>query len=300
MTYDMCKFERGQVWMVRFKHPEELVGHEQKKDRPWLVLSVGKFNKSSGMVTMAPITTRDNIRSPSQVLFSNDRGVNNVILCENVRTFDHSSGAYIFDYMGTISDEILEKVDVAISIHLGLHYSPITLNKLYDSMESIIKSVGYMQQKADTPKFTDDDVLHFAEKLHTLAGNIANDEISDTKVDDSDKVTRAKLIEVEGSADMGATLGEALPFRMDNKPSGTQITLSTAEYDGSSITNQDTINNVEVKTKRIKWTPEICKEFLHDADTLPMKKVMEKWSISKKTRFYSMKNYAATLLEKIK
>lgn len=60
MTYDMVKFERGQVWMVKFKH-QEAVGHEQKKDRPWLVLSVGKFNKSSGMVTMVPITTRNSI-----------------------------------------------------------------------------------------------------------------------------------------------------------------------------------------------------------------------------------------------
>ncbi len=299
MTYDMCKFERGQVWMVRFKHPES-VGHEQAKDRPWLVLSVGRFNSSSGMLTAVPITTRDEVRSPSQVKFVNWYGKNNVICCEQVRTFDHSSNAYIFEFLGQVSDEVLEKVDVSISIHLGLHYSPITLKKLYDSMEAIIKSVCYMQQKSDTPKFTDDDVLHFAEKLQMLAGNIDNDEISDTKVDDSDKVPRAKLIEVEDSADMGATLGETLPFRMDNKPSVTQITLSTAEYDGSSITNQDTINNVEVKTKRIKWTPEICKEFLHDADTLPMKKVMEKWSISKKTRFYSMKNYAATLLEKMK
>ena len=171
MTYDMVKFERGQVWMVRFKYPQEQVGHEQKKDRRWLVLSVGKFNKSSGMVTMVPITTRNAIVSPSQVLFSNDRGLNNVILCENIRTFDHSSGAYIFDFLGNVSDEVLEKVDVAISIHLGLHYSPITLKKLYDSMEAIIKSVGYMQQKADTPKFTDDDVLQFADKLQMLAGN---------------------------------------------------------------------------------------------------------------------------------
>ena len=278
MTYDMCKFERGQVWMVRFKYPQEQIGHEQKKDRPWLVLSVGKFNKSSGMVTMVPITTRNTIVCPSQVLFSNDRGLNNVILCENIRTFDHSSGAYIFDFLGNVSDEVLEKVDVAISIHLGLHYSPITLKKLYDSMEAIIKSVGYMQQKADTPKFTDDDVLQFAEKLQMLANNPASDEISDTKVEDSE--TSHTEIEIT--------------------PVKETIEISTTEYTRPSTPNQGTINNVEVKTKRMKWTPEICKEFIHDAETLPMKKVMEKWTISKKTRYYSMKNYAARLLEETK
>lgn len=278
MTYDMVKFERGQVWMVRFKYPQEQVGHEQKKDRPWLVLSVGKFNKSSGMVTMVPITTRNTIVCPSQVLFSNERGLNNVILCENIRTFDHSSGAYIFDFLGNVSDEVLEKVDVALSIHLGLHYSPITLKKLYDSMEAIIKSVGYMQQKADTPKFTDDDVLQFAEKLQMLAGNPASDDINVTKAEDSKTShTEMKITPVKET-----------------------IEISTTEYTRPSNPNQGTTNNVEVKTKRMKWTPEICKEFIHDAETLPMKKVMEKWNISKKTRYYSMKNYAARLLEETK
>ena len=272
MTYDMVKFERGQVWMVRFKH-QEAVGHEQKKDRPWLVLSVGKFNKSSGMVTMVPITTRNSIVCPSQVLFSNDKGLNNVILCENIRTFDHSSGAYIFDFLGNVSDEVLEKVDVAISIHLGLHYSPITLKKLYDSMEAIIKSVGYMQQKVDTPKFTDDDVLQFAEELQKLAGNSSNEEISTTseKVEDSDK-----------------------------NLSTTEVEVPESKYEDPETPKQEETKNVEVKTQRIKWTKEKCKEFLNDADTLPMKRAMEKWNISKKTRFYSMKNYAATLLEKMK
>lgn len=278
MTYDMVKFERGQVWMVRFKYPQEQVGHEQKKDRPWLVLSVGKFNKSSGMVTMVPITTRNTIVCPSQVLFSNDKGLNNVILCENIRTFDHSSGAYIFDFLGNVSDEVLEKVDVAISIHLGLHYSPITLKKLYDSMEAIIKSVGYMQQKADTPKFTDDDVLQFAEKLQMLAGNSASDDINANKVEDS----------------------ETSHTEMKITPVKETIEISTTEYTRPSTPNPDTTNNVEVKTKRMKWTPEICKEFIHDAETLPMKKVMEKWTISKKTRYYYMKNYAARLLEETK
>ena len=285
MTYDMCKFERGQVWMVRFKHPES-VGHEQAKDRPWLVLSVGRFNSSSGMLTAVPITTRDEVRSPSQVKFVNWYGKNNVICCEQVRTFDHSSNAYIFEFLGQVSDEVLEKVDVSISIHLGLHYSPITLKKLYDSMEAIIKSVCYMQQKADTPKFNDDDVLQFAEKLQMLADNTSHDEISATKVENFDRSFDTTRTEVK--------------YPTSEIPTTKKIEVSTAEYQETDIPNQDTIKNVEVKTQRIKWTPELCREFIHDADTLPMKKVMEKWSISKKSRFYSMKNYAATLLEKMK
>lgn len=284
MNYDMVKFERGQVWMVRFKRKES-VGHEQDKDRPYLVLSVGRFNKSSGMVTMVPITSRDSIVSPAQVLFTNDRGLKNVIVCEQIRTFDYKSGAYIFDFMGNLSDEVLEKVDVAISIHLGLHYSPITLNKLYDSMEAIIKSVGYMQKKVDAPKFTDDDVIQFAEKLQMLASNPTNDLTQDPPKYPS-------ILEV---------MDEAYGIHdEDNEISATkEIEVSTAEYIGPSIPEQDTIKSVEVKTKRIRWTPETCKEFLKDADTLPMKDVMIKWDILKKTRFYYMRSYASNLLKQI-
>ena len=68
MTYDMCKFERGQVWMVRFKHPES-VGHEQAKDRPWLVLSIVKFNKSSRMVIQYMLLQEDNSRRESNFYY---------------------------------------------------------------------------------------------------------------------------------------------------------------------------------------------------------------------------------------
>ena len=135
-----------------------------------------------------------------------------------------------------------------------------------------------MQQKADTPKFTDDDVLQFAEKLQMLAGNPASDDINTTKAEDS----------------------ETSHTEMKITPVKETIEISTTEYTGPSTPNKETTNNVGVKTKRMKWTPEICKEFIHDAETLPMKKVMEKWTISKKTRYYYMKNYAARLLEETK
>lgn len=273
MKYDIVKFERGQLWMVRFKHPQENVGHEQQKDRPYLVLSVGKFNKSSGMVTMVPVTTRDNIVTPSQVQFINDRGYSNVILCEGIRTFDYKSGAYIFDFLGQISDDILEKVDVALSIHLGLHYSPITLKKLYDSMEAIIKSIGHMQQKADTPKFTDNDVLEFAEKLQSLAGaesSIASEELAATV-----EIPKRKLNPHQSPLD---------------------------EYRGHPVeyveVKEESPKAEEKKPLRIRWTPEKCQEFLDDDNNMPMSKVMEKWNISKKTRYYSMKNYVENLMTK--
>lgn len=295
MNYDIVKYERGQVWMIRFKNKNEQVGHEQQKDRPWLILSIGKFNKSSGMVTAAPITTRDNERSPSQVRFLNDKNIYNVILCENIRTFDYTSGAYIFDYLGTVSDDILEKVDVALSVHLGMHYSPITLNKLYDSMEAIIKSVGYMQEKAGTEKFTDQDVSDFADKLISITPSLKPiTSLSSVEIAEPLDLPKMECIEMDAST-------------MFNGPSLMKPYYVTPSKDEEGKTvhticekvPEEDLYKPEKKAPRMKWTIDKCKEFINDTETLPMKKVMEKWDISKKSKYYSMKSYAQNLLMKM-
>lgn len=263
MNYDMIKHERGQVWMIRFKNKNEAVGSEQSKDRPWLILSLGKFNKSSGMITAVPITSVDKRDTPVHVKFYNDYGKENIVLVEQIRSFDLRSGNYILDFLGVLSNDILEKVDVALSIHQGLHYSPITLNNLYATMESIIKSVGHMQKKADTPKFTDEDVIAFVDKMHDLASS----ELAFT-VESANEEPEIDIID------------QILEEFEDKEP----ISKSTKE---------------EVKSKRIKWTAKTCKEFIDDTENLPMKEVMEKWNISKKTRYYSMKQYAQNMLMKM-
>lgn len=257
MSFDMVKFERGQVWMISYKDSCIKKGHEQLKDRPWLVLSIGKFNKSSGMITAVPITTRNEVRTPAQVLFKNTSDRKNVILCEQIKSFDCTCGDYIFDFMGNVSDEVLDKVDVALSVHLGLHYSPISLDRLYSSMEAIVKSVGYLKEKAESPVFTDDDVLNFAEKLSELA--------TAPMIEDNED----KIIELQHSM--------------------TKEILPSSEV--------PSVNTPPEKKSRIRWTEPTCREFLEDNEKLPMNEVMKKWNLNKKSEIYSKKNYAKRLLK---
>ena len=266
MSFDIVKFERGQIWVIRYKD-QTPVGHEIKKDRPWLVLSVGSFNKSSGMITCVPITSRDYAPYPYQVPMKNMRGEDNVILCEQVRTFDYMSGAYQFDYLGNVSAEILEKVDVAISIHLGLHYSPITLKRLYDSMESIIKSVGHMQKEANTPKFTDADVIDFAEKVRMFAST-----------------------HEEKPMNIISYMNKAY-----NSPEDDEISATKESSD-----NSEDIEDIEetVNTKRINWTLDRCREFQDDIKNLTKEEVMVKWGINSKSKLSQKKCYVKKIFEK--
>lgn len=282
MAFDMVKFERGQVWMVRFKHPQ-FAGREQEKDRPHVVLSIGKFNTSSGMVTMAPITTREEVRTPSQVGFINHYNRKNVVLCEHIRTLDHTCGEYLFEFMGVLSDEIMEKIDVALSIHLGMHYSPITLKSLYDTMEGIVKSVGYMQEKAGTPKFTDEDVQKFTEKLREISETALGSIITDT----------------EGNKEIVTTNTDIPTIIVTNEEvAATKEEVSEEQPKVSWIKPELKVEEtIAPKKPRMKWTREKCKEFLNDMNTLPMKEVMKKWDVEKKAKLYPMKAYAMKLME---
>lgn len=252
----MIKYERGQVWNL-YVSKNYRAGHEQNLSRPWLVLSLGIYNKSSGMITAVPITSSTNKKDfPTHVEFCNDRDEKNIILCEQIRSFDTNVKDYRFEYIGTLPPSTMEKVDVALSIHQGLHYSPITLNKLYDTMESIIKSIAYMESKNNTPKFSDQDVSEFTEKLVSQVSTTFN-------LDSS-------------------VLGDSM-----NEVSATR----------EEITNQEDTSKKESpeKSTRINWTDDKILEFLSDTENMPMKDVMSKWGISKKTKYYSMKNYVKTL-----
>lgn len=290
MTYDMVKFNRGQVWYIKWKN-KTYSGHEQQKDRPWVVLSVAKYNKSSGMITAVPVTTRNRIESPAQVEFSNDRDVLNVILCEQIRSFDTESGSYEFQYMGSLSDEVLNKVDTALAIHLGLKYSPVTLDLLNSTIKSTVENIISLH-KNDNKVFTEDDVINFAEKLQDLTVSSISDSSLDTSSKDSGKISDKPTVPIT-----------VVTAKKKRDPDTYDLMI-----DGRVLTEEDRQRELDEarrrreekeSRKRIKWDKKTCKEFLDDTINLPMIDVMKKWNISKKTRYYSMKNYAQIQLEKM-
>lgn len=254
---DVSKYEKGQIWKIHWNNPIH-AGHEQQKDRPWLILSSGKFNQSSGMITAVPVTTRDTISSDSQVLFTNDRDVYNVILCEQVRSFDYLCGEYELTYMSTVSNEVLELVDNAIAFHLGLAYSPVTLRSLYDYLSNLITDAK--DAVSHTKKFNEEDIKEFHSMLETAQAKKSNPEHIEDAKDAIHK--KSSIVDIPGT-----------PVN-DKKPRKSRVESGP----------------------RIKWTPELCEEFVKDCDNLPMLEVMSKWNILKKSKFYYMRRYAGDLL----
>lgn len=109
--------KRGDVFYADLS---PVVGSEQGGIRPVLILQNNVGNKYSPTVIVAAITGKiDRSNVPTHVAIGADKGLteNSVVLLEQIRTIDKQR---LTDKVTHLSDEMMEKVDLALKISLGL------------------------------------------------------------------------------------------------------------------------------------------------------------------------------------
>ena len=110
--------KRGDVIRVRFDPTE---GSEQSGERPALVLSPELINARAPIILVAPLTTRKTERVyPFEALIEPLEGglhQRSKVLLLHMRGIDKSR---IIGRYGTLSDEVISRVDSAIRIATGL------------------------------------------------------------------------------------------------------------------------------------------------------------------------------------
>lgn len=110
------KILRGEMYYADLS---PVVGSEQGGMRPVLVLQNNTGNKHSPTVVIAPITSRlGKPDLPTHVsLGATHLAKNSIALLEQIRTIDKRRMA---DYIGTVSDEEMEKVENALLVSVGI------------------------------------------------------------------------------------------------------------------------------------------------------------------------------------
>jgi len=100
-----------------------IVGSEQGGVRPVLVIQNDTGNKHSPTVIVAAITSRDKPYLPTHILLAGLQtlGRNSIALLEQIRTIDKSR---LIEYIGSVSAETMEAVDVALNVSVGLRNMP--------------------------------------------------------------------------------------------------------------------------------------------------------------------------------
>lgn len=99
---------RGEVWLADF---EPVVGHEQGRKRPALIISTDQFNNGpAGLVVVVPLTTKERARMPLRVRVDPPEGglrEPSWALCEAVRSI---STDRLEEQWGVVSERTLATV----------------------------------------------------------------------------------------------------------------------------------------------------------------------------------------------
>ena len=112
-------------WAIYRANLEPVLGSEQGKSRPVVIISENEINELLNIVNVLPITTRKQNRKiyPNEALLEVDKsGLTNesIVLCYQIRTLDKQR---LSAYLGEIKDEEKQnEVMSALCFQLGIDY----------------------------------------------------------------------------------------------------------------------------------------------------------------------------------
>ena len=110
---------RGMVVEVSL---DPVIGHEQGRSRPCVVIQNDVGNRYSSTTIVVPLTDAAHIKAPSPIYVLVKQGEggttkDSYILCDQIRTVDQRRFRSVF---GTLSPETMASVDAALMVSLGL------------------------------------------------------------------------------------------------------------------------------------------------------------------------------------
>jgi len=112
------RYKRGDVWLANL---DPVIGSEQGKTRPVVIIQNDVANEYSPVVIVAAITTAVGPKEyPTEVRVSAPEGgvkKDSVILLNQIRTIDKRC---LIERWGELNPETMEKVNEALKISLGL------------------------------------------------------------------------------------------------------------------------------------------------------------------------------------
>lgn len=109
--------KRGDIYFIKSTYREE--GSEQRADRPAVIVSNDKNNEFSDTVEVVYMTTQPKSDLPTHVL-TRSALKPSTLLCEQITTVSKSR---VDGWIGTLSEDEMQTLDVALAISLGLDFS---------------------------------------------------------------------------------------------------------------------------------------------------------------------------------
>ena len=108
--------KRGDVFYADL---DPIIGSEQGGIRPVLIVQNNVGNKYSPTVVVLPISSAKKINMPTHIRIYSSKMLskNSIVLAEQIRTIDRNR---LRNYVGSVGFEIMDKVDKAVKISIGV------------------------------------------------------------------------------------------------------------------------------------------------------------------------------------
>ncbi len=108
--------KRGDVFYADL---DPIIGSEQGGIRPVLVVQNNVGNKYSPTLVVLPISSVKKTKMPTHICIYGSKMLpkNSIVLAEQIRTIDRNR---LQNYVGSVGLEIMEKVDKAVKISIGV------------------------------------------------------------------------------------------------------------------------------------------------------------------------------------
>lgn len=126
---------RGEIYHI---HRAETVGHEQRGDRPAVIVSNNTGNEHSPVVEVVYLTTQDKNPLPTHVQIRSSPRYS-IAMCEQIVTVDKSR---LGDFLGRATEDEMQRIDkaLAVSLEIGTFISDVPVNPLL--VEKINEEIG--------------------------------------------------------------------------------------------------------------------------------------------------------------
>lgn len=305
------------------------VDYVQYGRRPWVVVSSDEMNRKNTLVSICPMSS-GKAGSASynsahvDLLFM---GRKTSVLCEQVRSV---TAAELVEYMSTLSNSIMDKIDDAIMYHLGLIMKPkFTGTSVSDAMskiESIINSMvadklAQLPPVQASQKDIDDMVQRisnsfenaYSNKIRTVEPIIPNNESTADNTNNSDDKSvksqvdkfYSKYPELKPQVESAETKkniekSEEVPVEVkkekkDNKPIKRVLPSAPLKKEKEEVKSNIVLPSPSSNDKRlyIQWDVDTMKRFIEDCNSHDIKEVTERWGFG--TRVKCMKKRAYVL-----
>ena len=169
---NLSKISRGEVFYISQR--SDTVGSEQRSGRPAVVVSNNMCNEHSPCVEICFLTLQEKKNLPTHILIDRGACINSTIICEQVTTV---SKERIGDYICKLPDDIMDAVDKALIVSLGLFYiiekntpAPVTSNPAYEVIpDSTIEELDKLRVEKNELEAKNKELLCAVETLREKA-----------------------------------------------------------------------------------------------------------------------------------